>query len=282
MSKTDQNSGQVMEIKALPGELKVDLEKGQFEGYASTFGNVDVYGDKILPDAFDDTLADESSRVKVFYGHDYWVPPIGRPELMTPDDYGLHTVTKVLETPLGKDTLLGIREGVLDSLSIGFTPSDWRMLEEDEEQIREISRIKLFEYSVVPWGANELARITGVKGRIGFVAVDGDRSGGRVNLDDRDIDQRDYAAMRKALQGTDPVALLEDEVDYLGELIGEIRSHDPEPGSLVRAVSSLGRVHADLSDLAPAGNDGEDLSAFLEEIRSGLGECRQVLAGAGR
>lgn len=268
-------TGHLMEVKALPVELKADLEKGEFEGYASTFGNVDVYGDRILKGAFAESLEEEGDRVKVFYGHDYWVPPIGKPKALTEDEHGLHTVTKVLDTPLGKDTLLGIREGVLDALSIGFTPKDWHIIEEDETRIREISRIRLMEYSVVPWGANELAQITGVKGRIGFYAID--ETGDRVNLGDRDVDRRDFAAMRKALKDADPVALLSDEVDYLGELVSEIRSKEPEPGSLVRAVSALGRIQKDLEELVPADGGEGDLSQFLEEMRAGISECHEKL-----
>lgn len=149
-----------IQFKSVPFECKVDLEKGTFEGYASVFGNKDSYGDIIEPGAFKKTIKEFGHRVKVLYQHDPWTP-IGKPIHMEEDSKGLYTVSKISETSIGKDVLILLRDGVINELSIGYTPikETW----DNENKVRHLNEVKLWEYSPVTWAANELAVITGVK-----------------------------------------------------------------------------------------------------------------------
>ena len=75
----DVTTGQtVMEFKDFDingAELKLDADSRVFTGYASTFGNVDSYGDTILPGAYKSVIAGDTMPV-MFYGHDWSSIPI--------------------------------------------------------------------------------------------------------------------------------------------------------------------------------------------------------------
>lgn len=145
---------------AAPFEVKADVDRGVFEGYASYFGNKDSYGDVVEKGAFADTLKNDAHRVKVLWQHNPY-QPIGKPLHMEEDSKGLYVRAKVAPTTLGKDVLVLLREGVINELSIGYVPveDEW----DDKEQVRRLKKIKLYEFSPVTWAANELAVITGVK-----------------------------------------------------------------------------------------------------------------------
>jgi len=149
-----------MEIKSFPFEVKsVDEDAGTFEGYASVFGNVDDYGDIMMPGAFTKTLLERADRVKVLWQHDPWTP-IGKPIEMREDKAGLYTKSKISQTQAGRDALTLLRDGVVNELSIGY-----RTIKENrrEDGTRELLEVKLYEYSLVTWAANDLAVVTGVK-----------------------------------------------------------------------------------------------------------------------
>lgn len=69
-------------------ELKLDADSRVFTGYASTFGNVDSYGDTILPGAYKSVIAGDTMPV-MFYGHDWSSIPIGKWLSMQEDEKGL-------------------------------------------------------------------------------------------------------------------------------------------------------------------------------------------------
>ncbi|GAB7388990.1 hypothetical protein BSNK01_28280 [Bacillaceae bacterium] len=150
-----------MRYLSAPFEVKADVDKGEFEGYASYFGNRDSYGDVVEKGAFADTLKNDAHRIKVLWQHNPY-QPIGKPTHMEEDSKGLYVRAKVAPTSLGKDVLVLLREGVINELSIGYVPmvDEW----DNEAKVRRLKKIKLYEFSPVTWAANELAVITGVKG----------------------------------------------------------------------------------------------------------------------
>lgn len=161
----------------------VDLEEGIFDGYASTFGVVDEYDDVVEPGAFVKTIQERGHRVKVCWQHQ-WDNPIGRPLLMeehgrerlpetllarSPEATGgLFVRGKISLTTQGTDTLILMRDGVVDELSIGYDPvkSDYSKLD-GKTRLRHLREVRLWEFSPVTWGANHAAVITAVK-RLGL------------------------------------------------------------------------------------------------------------------
>ena len=154
-----------MEIKSFPFEAKVDLEKNEFEGYASTFGNTDLVGDVVEKGAFKKTIQERLPKnlIKVLWQH---YDPMGVPKHMEEDSKGLYVVAKVSKTRENLDRLQLMKDGVVDRLSIGYDVVKREIEElEDGKRIVHLKELKLYEFSPVTFPANEEAVITGVKGR---------------------------------------------------------------------------------------------------------------------
>lgn len=71
---------------------------------------------------------------------------------------GLHITARISDTQLGRDVVALLRDGALDSLSVGFIPVE---SETDKEGVTHRRRVRLLETSVVSWPAYEAAKITG-------------------------------------------------------------------------------------------------------------------------
>lgn len=153
-----------MPKKTFVTEFKVDGAKNQIEAYASIFDYVDAGKDRVKQGAFVKTLRDDASRknsrIKALWQHDPW-SPVGVPAEIQEDSKGLYTLTKISKTTLGKDLMILVEDGVVNELSIGFnTVKDaW----DDNTGIRDLVELKLWEYSFVTWGMNDLASVEGVK-----------------------------------------------------------------------------------------------------------------------
>ncbi len=148
--------GCAFEVKSLSEET------GAYEGYGSVFGNVDSYGDVIEPGAFVETLK-SNRRPKMLREHDTR-RICGRWEEIREDDRGLYMRGRLIrEVQDGAEAYTLMKEGELDGLSIGFrvTEADWT--ETDEQWLRTIKGIDLFEDSLVAFPANEAARVDAVK-----------------------------------------------------------------------------------------------------------------------
>lgn len=134
--------------------------EGIFSGYAAVFDNIDSGGDIIEPGAFTKTLAEGWDRVKILALHnDCWLP-IGRPIELKEDENGLYISAKISDTAMGRDVKILLKDGVLSELSIGYDPI---IFDYDENGLRHLREVKLWEVSVVTWAMNQEAVITGYK-----------------------------------------------------------------------------------------------------------------------
>ena len=153
-----------MLIKSFPFEAKVDLDKNEFEGYASTFGNRDLVGDIVERGAFAKTIQERFPKgmVKVLWQH---YDPMGMPKHMEEDSKGLYVVAKVSKTRENQDRLQLMKDGVVDRLSIGYDVVKREVDDSAKDRTVRLKELKLYEFSPVTFPANEEAVITGVKGR---------------------------------------------------------------------------------------------------------------------
>jgi len=145
-------------------ETKVD-EQGVFEGYASTFGNVDNGRDVVMPGAFTKTLKERGiSGVKMLWMHDA-CEPIGVWTSLEEDSKGLKARGKLLLTlEKANEVYAMMKEGIVDSLSIGFrTVKD---AYDSARSVRQIIEADLWEVSCVTFPMNEDAKVQAVKGGI--------------------------------------------------------------------------------------------------------------------
>lgn len=154
------------ELKAI-ATLRTDdgAEIGVFEGLASTFGTPDRVGDVIEPGAFRASIA-RPQRIKLLWQHDARAP-IGVWERIAETAAGLEVKGRlVLEVQQAREALALLRAGAVDALSIGFSVPKGGAAYDREKAVRRISRIELWEVSVVTFPANPKARVDRVKARL--------------------------------------------------------------------------------------------------------------------
>lgn len=148
------------EVKSIKAEVKdVDTVKGVITGYFSVFDNIDSDNDVIVKGAFERTLNNNGSRIKHLWQHDVRYP-LAKPTTIKEDNYGLYFESPISKTSYGKDVLQLYKDGVVDEHSIGFRT----VKNVQKDNYNEITEIKLWEGSTVTFGANELAKVTSVKG----------------------------------------------------------------------------------------------------------------------
>jgi HK97 family phage prohead protease len=132
-----------------------------FEGYASTFGNLDRGDDIVMPGAFLKSITE--MQPKLLWQHDH-AEPIGVFEEIKEDAKGLFVRGKLPK----KDTFVDGRVipqigiGSINSMSIGY----WTVKSEydTETDIRKLVEVKLYEISLVSIPMNPEAMITAFKG----------------------------------------------------------------------------------------------------------------------
>lgn len=153
-----------LEYKRFSLNLK-SLQQRQFEGYLSTFGNVDHGGDIVVRGAFKRTLAEHKEADELppmFWMHNPTNVP-GKWLDMSEDDKGLFVKGELADTPLGNEmhTLLGMK--AVRGMSIGYTVEerDW-----DKEGHRLLKDVELWEGSIVSMAMNPKASITAAKSRL--------------------------------------------------------------------------------------------------------------------
>ena len=141
------------------------LAPNEFEGYASVFDTpIDAWVPSVIErGAFTKTLQERKDKIKVLWQHNPDCP-IGKPTMMEEASQGLHVIGKISETEHGKECLMLMRDGVIDSLSIGFDPVRYEMVkhEDDQQMWRHIKEVRLYEFSPVTFPANDAAKITNV------------------------------------------------------------------------------------------------------------------------
>ena len=142
------------------GELKdIDENLGVVSGYGSIFGNLDSDNDIIEKGAYKRTIKNNGKRVKYIYNHQI-DKPIGKMKELYEDEKGLGFVAEVPKTTFGKEVLELMKYGVIDENSVGIMPIK---KDTDDDGIRRIKEVKLYEISAVTLAANDQAKILEVK-----------------------------------------------------------------------------------------------------------------------
>ena len=146
-----------------PFELRAfDEDKGEFEGHAAIFNKADEFSDVILPGAFKKSLHKHpKKRVKMLRGHQV-NQIIGVWEEIKEDSKGLFVKGRLLlQLKAAEETFVLMKEGLLDSMSIGFKTVIDQF--DSEKKVRNLIEVKLFEISVVTFPAQLDALVTSVK-----------------------------------------------------------------------------------------------------------------------
>lgn len=145
-----------------PLEIKALSEDGSFEGYGSVFNEVDAYGERVAPGAFAQSIREKGPKgVALLWQHNAR-EPIGVYTEMREDDRGLYVKGKLaLKTQRGMEAYELMKMEAVTGLSIGFMPQTY---ENDEESgVITLTRVDLWETSIVTFPANDAARVSAVK-----------------------------------------------------------------------------------------------------------------------
>lgn len=153
------------ETRAYSLSIRATSDSGTVEGYGSVFGVRDTYDDVIASGAFVDSLKEHKAAgtmPAMLWQHDPG-QPIGVWTDMAEDKKGLHVKGQLaLSTTRGREAFELLKMGALNGLSIGFksVPGTSRY---NDDGVRVLTALELWEVSLVTFPANERARITGVK-----------------------------------------------------------------------------------------------------------------------
>lgn len=162
------------QVALLPKQLKTGpddgLEEGQFEAYASVFGNVDSYGDIVEKGAFANSLkawADSGKPVPLLFGHNFSDPDfnLGHVVKAVEDDHGLLVTGELdLENPKSAQVYRMLKGRRIDQMSFAYDVIEFEQAKSDDgDPVTKLKELVLHEVSIVPFGANRETEILAVK-----------------------------------------------------------------------------------------------------------------------
>ena len=147
-------------VKSLGLIAKVeDVSERTVSAYWSNFGNEDFDGDIIVKGAYKKTITDRSKENPILFlkNHNF-NNHISTAHELIEDSKGLLARYKLPNTTQGNDTLEMYKAGFYNQHSVGFKS----IQQEKENGVNYIKEIKLFEGSVVPFGANPLTPMVSI------------------------------------------------------------------------------------------------------------------------
>ena len=152
-----------LEFKGVKSEIKeISSTNRTISAYVSKFGNVDYDDDVIVKGAFSKSIKERgpngSNQIMFLAQHDSW-RPLGKPLVLKEDSEGLYAEASIIGTSYGDDYIKLYEAGIINEHSIGFKV----LKSNDRESFREITEVKLYEFSAVTWGANEETPFLGWK-----------------------------------------------------------------------------------------------------------------------
>lgn len=149
---------------ALTFDEKSLTRNGEFDGHGSVFNILDLQKDIVLPGAFLDTLErhkKEGTTVKMLWQHDA-ADPIGTWPKIAEDNMGLKVKGRLeLEVRQGKEAYVLLKAKALGGMSIGYVTQESEF--DEENRIRRLKKVDLWEVSLVTFPANPAARVNRVK-----------------------------------------------------------------------------------------------------------------------
>lgn len=171
-----------MRFKTAPARVKAageqdGLAPGEFKALVSVFGNIDSYGDVVLPGAFTDTLAEWEAKgdpIPVYWSHRMDDPDFNIGHVISAEetDEGLlvHGALDIEDTaPTSKapqvNRLLKGRRVTQFSFAYDIVEGGPAVREADdgEEHYYELRKLRLFEVGPTPLGANDQTELLAAK-----------------------------------------------------------------------------------------------------------------------
>lgn len=156
-----------METLVVPVEWKAtDGDENVLEGYASTFGNVDLGMDVVQRGAFKKTVnAIKAKGIPLLADHIASTAHVlGTIFDAKETQKGLWIKARFSSAPSAQDVRIKLLEKHLDKLSIGYDPVEYKFADDDHgHRVRLLQEVKVWETSVVVFPMNPEAAVTRVK-----------------------------------------------------------------------------------------------------------------------
>lgn len=164
-----------MLVKSCPVKIKAageqdGLDEGVFEAIVSVFGNVDSYGDVVMPGAFADSLAEWETKgdpIPVYWSHRMDDPDynIGHVLEARETDEGLWVKAQLdVDAPKAAQVhrLLKGRRVTQFSFAYDVIEGAW-VTKADKAETYELRKLKIYEVGPTPIGANQETELLAVK-----------------------------------------------------------------------------------------------------------------------
>lgn len=154
-----------MDRMSIPIEWKAADESGVLEGYAAAYA-LDLGGDVIAKGAFAETIREDINKTGIPLLADHMPTTssvLGTIFEASEDSHGLKVKARFSSAPSAQDVYVKAKEGHLRSMSIGYRSLEDHNDTVDDQPVRVLDRVKLFEASVVVFPMNPEATIARVK-----------------------------------------------------------------------------------------------------------------------
>jgi HK97 family phage prohead protease len=153
-------------------KLYQDNDERKFEGYASTFGNMDRQGDVVDQGAFAKSLSSHNAQqtMPAMLLHHDLKRPIGRWTSMVEDQKGLRVTGTLTAGVRDADEAYALlKDGAINSMSIGYRVRDEEY--DTRSKTNHLKEIDLHEVSLVTIPANASAIVSAVKDEAGDINI---------------------------------------------------------------------------------------------------------------
>lgn len=245
-------------VRGLSLRTEDESDGRTLEGIAVPYGDVIDTWDGA--ETFDrDCVFDDLDQAKLCYQHG---EVIGRIIGGESREDGLHITARVSDTAKGRDAVTLVRDGVLDSFSVGFIPIE---SERDKAGITHRRRVRLLETSIVSWPAYQNARLTGQRDSDAFKDTKETRK--ETTMDDNEMmdllksmqdEQRGLkAAIAKTAGGRETPRIVG----------GEYRSRGEYLQALARGDEAAAKIMEECRDLIVTGDTGNTATWIADDLR---------------
>lgn len=218
-------------------ELK-EGENGVVEGYASTWTKTpDSYGDIVIKGAFADTLKKRKATGHPFplcFNHDF-DQIIGAVFEAYEDDYGLKIRASFLNTPAAQEKRELVKEGIVWQFSFAYSVLGSEAPTEEEKKqgiFQKLTKLDLYEVSLVPVPANQTAVVTDIKNDDNIE----EKAGKRNSAKDEALIRDAISALQALLDTADDQGEDEPKANGAPE---EQKASNPEKDALLTYIKSM-------------------------------------------
>lgn len=230
-------------------ELKSVSDNGEVEGYASTWTTEpDSYGDIVIKGAFTETLEKKAQTGHPFplcFNHDL-DQIIGAVKEIEEDDFGLRIKASFLSSALAQEKRELVKEGIVWQFSFAYNILESEAPTEEEKKagiLQKLTKLDLFEVSLVPVPANQTAVVTEIKSESDIEVKDAEvevKAGRRNSAKDADAIKEAIKLLQGVLGEFEEVADQEDGEDdpEVNEASEEQKESNPLKEMLLEYIKS--------------------------------------------